>query len=341
MFGQIISSITSVKVSARTYKVFISIVSLIGLVILAYQLNENDKIKNLLLENRNKAFTINGALLLGSIIVLAVVNQLIEAYKWKSLLQSFAKISLMKSMRGVLVGNSISILLPNRTGDFIGRASVLNSRNQIAGAAMSILGSWSQLLVTILFGTTACILWVYGQINVLYFIGLFILMLVVNLSLVYAWLSLPRIIKHAKPLKIKFIKTRRWALFVRKGRTDMFLALRLSMLRFATFAFQFYLFLVFYQGYIPISVVFVPIVLMFFLQTISPSGAISEVFVRSMTTALIFSSLGIEYSAVTASLSLWLVNVVAPAIVGYMVAIPLAWLRTGKYGKLRTLGNQS
>ena len=103
-------------------------------------------------KNANTPFVI---LLVAIVFFLMILNWMIEAQKWKYLIQFEEPVSFARAFRGVLTGTAISFFTPNRVGEFAGRILVLKPEHRIRGALATLVGSVSQLLVTILTGLLA------------------------------------------------------------------------------------------------------------------------------------------------------------------------------------------
>jgi uncharacterized membrane protein YbhN (UPF0104 family) len=61
-------------------------------------------------------------------------------------------ISFLKSLKCVFAGCSITMLTPNRTGEFGGRILFLKKENRAKAISINIVGSIAQLLVTMVLG---------------------------------------------------------------------------------------------------------------------------------------------------------------------------------------------
>ena len=92
---------------------------------------------------------------LSLVLVLMVLNWLLEAVKWKYLIWKIEKVSLLQSLIAVLTGVTISSFTPNRIGEYFGRAFILKKASHVEGILITVLGSMSQLLITILTGSFA------------------------------------------------------------------------------------------------------------------------------------------------------------------------------------------
>src|SRR6187431_667344 len=86
------------------------------------------------------------------VVVLMFVNWSLEALKWKISVQSVQPVDFFRSLKAIFSGVSFSITTPNRVGEYFGRMLYMNEGNRLKIISLTILGSLSQLIVTILFG---------------------------------------------------------------------------------------------------------------------------------------------------------------------------------------------
>ena len=96
---------------------------------------------------------------LALIMVLMLVNWGLETVKWRYLIAKVEQVSFFRALQAVLAGVSISSFTPNRIGEYFGRAFILK-KNRVEGILITVVGSMSQLLVTILTGTLALLVFI-------------------------------------------------------------------------------------------------------------------------------------------------------------------------------------
>ena len=85
----------------------------------------------------------------------SVLNWGLEIRKWQYLICKLELQSFKVAGKSVLSGMAVSQLLPFRTGEFLGRLAYVRDDNKINAGILSIAGSFTQLLVTLFFGTLA------------------------------------------------------------------------------------------------------------------------------------------------------------------------------------------
>ena len=94
------------------------------------------------------------------VMTLMLVNWSVEAFKWKYLIGKVEEVTFFKAYQAVLTGISISSFIPNRVGEFFGRIYILKTASRIEGILITVVGSMSQLLITILAGTAALLIFI-------------------------------------------------------------------------------------------------------------------------------------------------------------------------------------
>ena len=86
------------------------------------------------------------------VVILMGVNWGIETRKWQLLVHHVQPFSFLKSFKSVLSGCSITMITPNRIGEYGGRILYIKEENRIKGISLTLVGSISQLLVTMIMG---------------------------------------------------------------------------------------------------------------------------------------------------------------------------------------------
>src|SRR5512138_1826835 len=94
------------------------------------------------------------------VMALMPVNWGIETVKWMLMIRKIENIGFLRSFQAVLSGVAISSFTPNRVGDFFGRAYILNKASHIEGILITVLGSMSQLMITVIAGSLSLLFFV-------------------------------------------------------------------------------------------------------------------------------------------------------------------------------------
>lgn len=256
------------------------------------------------------------------IFLLMFLNWMIEALKWKILIQPMKELSLINSFKAVLSGVTVSIFTPNRIGEFGGRIFFLEASLRIKGILLTMIGSISQLLITIAGGLLALLFYpeysvIKSQPNqyIYYTVVIFCLILVFLLMALYINTS----------FLSKAIQEVSWMNRIKKY-TDIFSyhsSLKLSGIvllsgfRYLVFCIQFYLLLQIFDVNIAFSGSMVMIALTFFAISVIPTVAFTELGVRGATALVFIGILSTNHvGIVSASFALWVINIALPALMG-------------------------
>src|SRR5690606_36486723 len=89
---------------------------------------------------------------LWSVILMVFINWGIEARKWQILIQPVQKMRFITAFKSVITGVTLSINTPNSIGEYGGRILFVKDGNRIKAISLSIAGSISQLIITLIMG---------------------------------------------------------------------------------------------------------------------------------------------------------------------------------------------
>ena len=264
-------------------------------------------------------------------IILVFVNWGIESLKWQLLINHIQQFSFSKAVKSVLSGCAVTLLTPNRVGEFGGRILYVKEQLRVKAISLSLVGSVSQLLVTMLMG---CL----GLLYVKYFFPFnnrvlaflpemlrdTLLYLIIGLTLLFlllyfriGWLVriMERLPRFAK--LVRYIKVLNEFSF-----QDLLQILFLSLVRYIVFVVQYVLLLHVMQVEIASWLCFCLLTVFYMIMAIIPSLGFVELPVRVTTAWVIFKMYtGNELGIGTASMAIWLINVVVPAVIGSLLLI--------------------
>ncbi len=277
--------------------------------------------------------------------VLMILNWSVESVKWRILVSRIEKIPFYRAVESVLTGITVSIFMPNRTGEFLGRVFILKTGDPVKAAFLTIIGSISQLLITILLGTTALLfvfhdflppgslpsIWV--NIGVISGITLF------NFAMLALFFRVPVFSRLLRKLvRGQWYKVLTYLGVIESvSRSELFIVLMLSFFRYLVFSLQFYLMLRVFGIEIPLAQVMIIIPLIYLSLAVIPSFALSELGVRG-SVSLYFIGMYLKYRAipmteiesmaiVLAAGLLWIINLAIPAIIGMPFVFNLRFFR--------------
>ena len=268
------------------------------------------------------------------IFILMFINWGIESVKWKLLMKPLEKFTFYKSIKSVFAGCSITMLTPNRTGEFGGRILFVKPENRIKAISTTILGSISQLAITVFAGSIGiCYLkyfsgfetkieklpWIFNDlflfVNILLTFILFLLFFKIHFFI--AMLSrLPFLKRRIRHIEIVDSFTSK----------ELLRILMYSFLRYLVFILQFILMLHVTQVSIDFYISFWLLTVFYLVMVLLPTIGFTELPVRAAASVIVlglFSNniLGIQ----VASFGIWLINLVIPAIIGsiFMLGIKI------------------
>ncbi len=90
-------------------------------------------------------------------VLLVMSHPLLESLKWQNLLSTLGSVSLRQSWSMVMRGMASTLLMPSRSGDFIGKLYGVPREHWTAGFALSGVGNMLQLSQTLLWGSVSLI----------------------------------------------------------------------------------------------------------------------------------------------------------------------------------------
>lgn len=277
----------------------------------------------------NLNFTLSLIFVLFLVIFLMPVNWLLEAVKWRTLISKLEMLSLRQAIIGVLAGITPAIFTPNRIGEIPGRVFILKKKNRIAGLLATSLGSISQLIVTMVFGLAAFIglITFYPQLLKTGTVLKIILTVVSALSIVIL-LAVYFLNSHLvqKLFNYRFLRKYRNMLlmFTQYYYSELLQVLSLSILRYVLFSLQFYFLLLFYGVDISFVHAITGISLSYFALTFIPNITLAEIGVRGSVSVFFIGMFSAHTPGIiAASASLWIINLVIPALAGSYIIFRL------------------
>lgn len=262
-----------------------------------------------------------------AVILLMVVNWSIEAFKWKISVKPIQEVGFLKAFRAILSGVSFSVSTPNRIGEYLGRVIYMDEGNRLKTISTTIVGSISQLIITILMGCIGLVIFRRGFESSLLISSFWMNVIIYGtvtgllvMTLFYFRLSL--IIRGVDKLP----GSKRFAYLV-KALEDfdtslLIKLLLLSALRFVVFIVQYYLLFRLFAVDVPWWQVFWAVSVSFLVMAVIPTIAIVELVQRGkvMTTIMALfttNSLGVNFTTA----GIWIINLIVPAIIGSLLIL--------------------
>jgi len=250
---------------------------------------------------------------------LMIVNWSIEARKWQLLMQPVQALSFMQCLKAVLAGVAFAVNTPNRIGEYGGRMLYLPEGKRLDSIPLTVLGSFSQLLVTLSAGTIGLWLLYAGRLgfnlpatwhaNDLWLGVLCWLMTTISAVSLLVYLRISWVL-HLIP------KLPSWAA------TDVPVRILLrvvgwSVLRYVVFLFQYILLLQLFGVTENWFAAIWLVSLQFLVLAIVPTIALADLGIRGKLALELFGWIGSNsLGIVTTSTVVWFINLVLPALAG-------------------------
>lgn len=264
----------------------------------------------------------HSAILFFTAVLLMPLNWGIETWKWRLLINRIQKISFTKSFRAVLSGITLSVITPARLGEYVGRVMVLEKSKRWRAIPVTVLASVAQFIVIAVVGMSGGFIFAKREGFFDDQSGSVVLAVSIALSILFILLYffpnyLVQLSKSARaPKKIQsYLSTLK-----RFDRNDQIRTLLLSALRYFVYSLQYFLLLRafgmeinFIEGMGAISIIFL-------IQTLIPFlPSVIELGFRGNMALFVFNDFAqSELSILAAVLSIWIINLMIPALTGYL-----------------------
>lgn len=267
-------------------------------------------------------------------ILLIPVNWGLETRKWLSLLPANFGLGFWQSLRAVLVGVAISIITPNRIGEYGGRILLVKGRKRWDAVLATLVGSMAQLLVLLSGGIFGLL--VYGGRHLdfpasQYNAALVIVGLLVIAGL-YIFFNIARFERYLKPLTRRFKWVKHLLRIRVYSRKKLLSGLAWAALRYLTYVVQYLLILRFFGVEPPVLQGLAAIATIYLIQTSVPLPPLIAIFARGEIAILIWSVFSSDAGSIlAASLSLFILNLSVPALLGSAILVQINVLKSLGY----------
>ena len=266
-----------------------------------------------------------------ALLLLTPVNWGLEALKWQILLRRIEKTTYWNAYQGVLAGVSLGFALPTLLGDTAGRVLTLQ-KHRTRGIGASLVSGGVQFYVALVFGAVAWAHYLTTAPARNTPAGRWLLIGLVGLSLggiglglvrrrLIGWLS-------KRPVLSRFAEY--WTVAGVYDDAEIALALGVAAGRYLVFSLQFYVALRLMGIGLPTDISASGIGVVFLVKTITPAfNLLSDLGVREAASLWVWTPFGVSASVLLmATLTLWLVNVFLPVVVGLIWVWKLKWKPT-------------
>lgn len=263
---------------------------------------------------------------LSAVVLMMFANWTLEALKWRYLTRTLANITLWQAIEGVFCGLTWAVITPNRFGEYGGRVMYLPPRRRIHGVFAMAVGAFGQNVITNVLGSSAFVWFIYSFLSLNYWLSLGILLgTVIFVSL---FMVLYFNIKWLVWLldKIPFLKKhhRFFEVMGRYKTHELITVMLFCLARFSIFSMQYYLVIHLLIPALPLYEILLMVFIVFFIQSALPSLDVLDIAVRTYAATTIFAYVTNQQVAVVAAFtSIWLINLIIPAILGMVFTLKL------------------
>jgi len=272
------------------------------------------------------------------VVLLMFVNWGIEALKWKVLVRHIEQVSFLRAFKAILAGLSLAMNTPNRVGEYFGRIIYIHEGNRIRAIALTLVGSISQLIITVLFGCFG-LLFLRYNIEQRPPVNFGLSLIWINATIYGSLLGVTLLILFYFRLswtiqlleKIPFVS--KYTYYIQKLEEfewkELTKVLVLSLFRYATFIIQYALLLQVFDVNIGLWQGSWLTMVMFLALAVVPTIALAELGLRGQLSIQLFglfsnNTLGIVFTAT----GIWLINLVVPALAGSLFILGVKLFRS-------------
>lgn len=274
-----------------------------------------------------------------AVIVLMFVNWSVEAIKWKISIRQVQQVSFVKAFKAVLSGVSFSVSTPNRIGEYLGRVMYMEEGNRLKTISITIVGSISQLIITLLMGGIGLVILrsTIEQGHLISSIWIKVILYGVLLALAVLTLFYFKLSGLTKWVD-RLPGSNRFAYLVKAledfNATILLTLLSLSLLRFIVFIIQYYLLFRLFNVEVTGWQTFWSVSVSFLILAAIPSFAIIELVQRGFVTKTIVGLYSTNIAGIgLATAGIWLINLIVPAIIGSLLIAGIKKIYSGKNEK--------
>ncbi len=268
------------------------------------------------------SWALNPHIYLTLILVLFImpINWGIESYKWKIITYAIEPITYKIALKSVLTGICIGNIAPGRAMEFLAKIYFFKSENRPRVTILHFINGLFQMIITVLVGVLS-IVYKMNEANQSQALLYLILSVGFCLIIAFCWCILNIDFIQQKLSFIKWFKQFDGAEKNKLSKPLILKLITLSFIRYTIFTSQFlfiYLVLSHQTDYFQ---VFASIAAYFMLTSIIPMISFIEPAIRAAIALFVFKNNGNDGVIILSSTIVWLINVIVPSIIGYVIIL--------------------
>jgi hypothetical protein len=255
------------------------------------------------------------------------LNLALETLKWQLLAGSAQPLNYLQSLKSVLAGIALSVITPNRLGEYPGRVLYLQRKNTFRLISVSILGVVAQMLTIFIYGLAGLL---FYNIHYPTTFSLFamVICMIVTIAIGLLFLSFEKWAPAMEKLKW-FRRFKIYGQLLKRFSTRQQLTILLiSLLRYAIYTAQYLILLKWMNIHLPLFEGFFMSALFFWIIAVVPSIALAELPQRGQIAIFLFQRYTENLAGVlVATAGVWAINVILPAVIGSLLVFKMRFVR--------------
>jgi hypothetical protein len=272
------------------------------------------------------------------ILLLMWVNWGVEARKWQVLMKPVQRISWLRAFKATLTGVAFALNTPNRIGEYGGRVLYIREGNRLKAISLTLVGSMSQFLVTMIVGCGGLMFMlnlpesatsVINSRSYRFWIGLLLnIIAIFSIAGLLIYFRLGWLIRLVDRMPA-FKKLTPHIEVLESLNTGLLLRLcSLSLTRYIVFVVQYVLMIQLLEVDIGSWSAFWLVSVMFLILAIVPTIALAELGLRGQVSIELFGIFSGNKLAITAAAAgIWVVNLILPALIGSLLILSIKIFR--------------
>lgn len=261
----------------------------------------------------------NHPLIFVLVLLFMLFNWSVEALKWKRMIGKIENVSFLRSLEAVFSGLTVSFFTPNRVGEYAGRVFHLGRADRIEGTLITVIENYSQLLITLITGSIGTIFYLKLFVSLPDYLwtGVSILLILLSIACLLLFLNVSMLSNVFRKFKLPASWNQYPRVFSFYSTRELLSVLVLAWIRYMIFTTQFYLLLKIFGVELSFPIAFLLIAMTYYVMSVIPTIAWMEIGVRGTVATYFFSHVTLDpIAVVNASITLWLINLVLPALIG-------------------------
>lgn len=273
-----------------------------------------------ILENFTKSFSWVQFPFLFAAVLLMPVNIFLESSKWKLFVEEFqSDFTISDALKSMLCGSFFGFISPNRVGEFVGRLKRIKKDSRSRALTAGYWGGLAQFIVTFSFGIYMGGRAIMQHANIKSLDAYTIpaaLFIIIVVSVVY--FNLKWVLSKVSTFPLLRKITQKYPLEYEVPKKKLFVILFITLLRYLVYVSQYVYLLYFFGVDLSFEVLFSSVSTMLVVHTLFPSVPFIDLAVKGNALVLVLKNLSSnELGILLAVFSIWVINIIIPAIVGY------------------------